>query len=195
MGILKRLWNWFFSDIAIEFDLVRIEQEVVEDICALAKSSWPKETIQFLTGDIRKENGKKVLVIDGLYLKSYQATNVSAHFSTHDLPMLGVFGTVHSHPSGNNRPSGADLQLFSRFGIVHLIIGAPYTQHTIAAYSKNGHKITVTYSSHGAHVQTRRVTSSPWQRTKRSCVTRSSMHPVSSKDELRSGFPAAPEQH
>ena len=38
-----------------------------------------------------------------------------------------VVGTVHSHPSGNYWPSGADLELFDRFGSIHIICGYPFS--------------------------------------------------------------------
>lgn len=134
------------------FDRVRIEPEVVEDICAMAAGSWPKEMIAFLTGSVRKEKGKRdasnesrtarVLVIDGLYVKGYDASTDSTSFTLHDLPMTGVYGTVHSHPGRGNRPSAADRQLFGTHGWFHLIIAQPYTRESIAAYNKHGEPIT-----------------------------------------------------
>ncbi len=136
------LQNWLFG---FPFDRVRIEPDVIDDICVMAAGSWPQEMIAFLTGSVRKErrDGKteRVLVIDGLYVKGYDADTNSTHFTTHDLPLTGVQGTVHSHPGQSNRPSRADKNLFSRFGWFHLIICRPYTREAIATYNKQGERI------------------------------------------------------
>lgn len=148
-----RLWRLRFSTWLREslfgkgFDHVRIESEVIADICEMAAGSWPQEMIAFLTGSVRKEKKdgtsdiKRVLVIDGLYIKGYYADTNSTHFTTHDLPLTGVQGTVHSHPGNSNRPSRADKILFSRFGWFHLIICRPYTREAIATYNKQGERI------------------------------------------------------
>jgi proteasome lid subunit RPN8/RPN11 len=140
----KRVESWLpklFAD--EEFDAVRIEPEVIEDICTLARGSHPKEMVAFLTGDIRKEQGKRLLVIDGLYLKGYDASEDATSFTTHDLPMTGVRGTVHSHPGWFNTPSAADRRLFDKHGWFHLIVCQPYTSSSIAAYNKQGERIEV----------------------------------------------------
>lgn len=143
----------------------------MDDLCTLAAGSHPKEMVAFLTGEIRKERVKehdpnaldnrkegqksgkwknirrhkprseRVLVINGLYVKGYYANHTSTHFTTNDLPMLDVYGTAHSHPSGNIHPSLADLRLFSRMGWFHLIVGRPYTRETIAMYDKQGRRL------------------------------------------------------
>lgn len=132
------LKEWLFR---IPFDHARIEQDVVDDICIMAAGSWPKEMIAFLTGDVKKEKGKKVLVIDGLYVKGYDASTHSTSFTLHDLPFTSVYGTVHSHPGRSNKPSGADKRLFSSYGWFHLIICQPYNRHSIAVYNKHGQRI------------------------------------------------------
>jgi len=68
--------------------------------------------------------------------------NVHAIPSLHMLPIdFTVAGTVHSHPSGVYRPSGADLNLFSHFGRLHIIVGRPYTEETWQAYDHNGNPV------------------------------------------------------
>jgi proteasome lid subunit RPN8/RPN11 len=144
-----RIGRWLLVKLSApeRYDEVRLEPEVVEDICALARSADPKETIAFLTGSIQKEKRSgsrtavRILVIDGLYLKGYQADTYSTHFTMHDLPMTGVYGTVHSHPSSSNRPSGADLRMFNKHGTLHLIICRPYSKEALAAYDKYGERI------------------------------------------------------
>lgn len=142
---LHKLWCWLQRFLGVErWDRIRIESETVRDICELARSAAPREMILFLTGGVKAEGGERVLVIDGLYLKSYYANTRSTSFTTHDLPLLGnVYGTVHSHPGRSNRPSTADRRLFNKFGSFHLIIAQPYTRESIAAYDKYGVPIEV----------------------------------------------------
>jgi proteasome lid subunit RPN8/RPN11 len=52
----------------------------------------------------------------------------------------GGVGTVHSHPTPDYRPSKADLALFAKKGIIHLIIRYPYTQGDIACYDNSGNR-------------------------------------------------------
>jgi len=141
-GFWHKVAAWFFAP---RFDRIRIEESVVQDICALARGAHPKETIAFLTGSIHKEGkGKergRVLVIDGLYLKAYDASEYSTSFTTHDLPADNVYGTVHSHPGFSNRPSAADKRLFQRYGWFHAIICQPYTEQSIRYYNKYGEPI------------------------------------------------------
>ena len=142
----RRVGSWLPKLFAEErFDVIRVEAEVVEDICALAQGSHPKEMVAFLTGDIKEEGGVKVLVIDGLYVKGYDASGYSTSFTTHDLPLTGVYGTVHSHPGWSNRPSEADRRLFGKQGWFHLIICEPYTRASIVAYGKQGEPIDVDF--------------------------------------------------
>ncbi len=138
-SILKRWLERFLGE--EQFDEARILPEVIEDICMVARGSHPMEMVAFLTGVVKKQKGRKVLTIDGLYVKSYAASSYSTSFTTHDLPSTGVYGTVHSHPGGSNRPSRQDKRLFNSYGWFHLIVCAPYTRETIAVYNKYGDKI------------------------------------------------------
>ncbi|WP_236689068.1 Mov34/MPN/PAD-1 family protein [Acidiplasma aeolicum] len=47
-------------------------------------------------------------------------------------------GSVHSHPSGNTRPSDADLHMFSNTGQIHIIVGYPYDLKNYSAYNRAG---------------------------------------------------------
>lgn len=145
MSFSRKLWCWLQGFFGVEhWERIRVEPETVRDICQLARSAAPKEMILFLTGGVHTEGEERVLVIDGLYVKSYYANEHSTSFTTHDLPLLGnVYGTVHSHPGWSNRPSGADLQLFNQYGSFHLIIARPYVRRSIAAYDKYGNRIAV----------------------------------------------------
>jgi proteasome lid subunit RPN8/RPN11 len=55
-----------------------------------------------------------------------------------------VVGTVHSHPSSIARPSDADLDLFSHFGRIHIIVGvSPFGDVTWKAYDYIGHNVSM----------------------------------------------------
>ena len=54
---------------------------------------------------------------------------------------LSVVGVVHSHPSSNVNPSGADVQLFGKFGHTHIIVGAPFNLTSWKAYDGYGRRI------------------------------------------------------
>ncbi len=124
------------------WDRIIIARETVHDICTLARGAAPNEMILFLTGGVQRRRDERVLLIDGLYLKSYHASTRMTSFTTSDLPLLGnVYGTVHSHPGPSNRPSQADRRLFNSFGVVHLIIAQPYSPDAIAAYDKYGTRL------------------------------------------------------
>jgi proteasome lid subunit RPN8/RPN11 len=56
---------------------------------------------------------------------------------------FSIVGSVHSHPSGNMRPSEADLHMFSNSGAVHLILGFPYNMDDYRAYNRNGEEIKI----------------------------------------------------
>jgi proteasome lid subunit RPN8/RPN11 len=146
-GIMKRIalrfLNWLVQD--ARFDRIRILPEVIEDICAMARGSSPKEMVAFLTGEIRKQGREHILLITGLYVKSYAASERSTSFTTHDLPPLHVYGTVHSHPSTDNHPSAADRRLFSSHGWFHLIVCKPFTRDRIAVYNKYGEPIQIEF--------------------------------------------------
>ncbi len=124
------------------FEKILIEDETITDVCALARSAAPKEMIAFLTGEVKREGGEQVLLINGLYVKGYHASEESTFFTLHDLPLTSVYGTVHSHPLPDNRPSSADKLLFNKHGWFHLIISAPYRPEDILAYDKYGRLIT-----------------------------------------------------
>ena len=55
-----------------------------------------------------------------------------------------IVGTVHSHPSGYPIPSDADIQMFSRSGDIHIIVGYPYAMNSWKAYNRRGEEIRVT---------------------------------------------------
>ena len=127
-------WLKGFFSLKKGYDEVLVQSDVIQNIIEIARTTHPLEFIALLRGEVRDRK----LVIDSLIYQNYRASSESAMMDI-DLPLLsGVAGSVHSHPGPSNRPSGTDLQFFNKRGGVNLIICAPYTLRTIAAYNANG---------------------------------------------------------
>lgn len=138
---LNHMKNWLKKRIERiikpRYDEVVVLREVVSDIMEIAKSSYPKEFITLLSGEIK--NNK--LIVNGLVYQVFNPSKDSA-FMHLNLPMIsGVIGSVHSHPTPVNVPSKADLFFFNKRGYIHLIIGYPFRANNIAAYDSYGRKI------------------------------------------------------
>ena len=114
---------------------MRVERDVIDLICQAAKASHPHE----FGGLLRAEKG---LVTELMLLPGTISGETHAIFQLGMLPIdFSVRGTVHSHPNGVALPSGADLELFRRFGTFHIIIGAPYTARSWRAYDGRGEPV------------------------------------------------------
>jgi proteasome lid subunit RPN8/RPN11 len=137
MSIAKKIKKFFELD-KYEHEKATIKREVIENIVEFARENHPREFLMFLEGKVKD----KVLVIDALAYQEYVANNETA-VARIDFPLgVKIIGSVHSHPGPSNKPSNADLRLFSKQGFVHLIIRYPYTEFDIAAYDRNGRLIT-----------------------------------------------------
>jgi len=56
------------------------------------------------------------------------------------LPNISVAGSVHSHPSGELRPSEPDILFFSRTGDYHIIAGPPFDEQSWVCYDSAGRR-------------------------------------------------------
>jgi proteasome lid subunit RPN8/RPN11 len=138
MSLARKIGKLFELDRFV-FENVVIERDVIENIVAFARENHPREFIMFLEGKVKD----KVLRIDALSFQEYVSNNETAVARINFPIGTKIVGSVHSHPGPSNRPSNADLRLFSKQGMVHLIIRYPYTQFDIAAYDKNGRAIKI----------------------------------------------------
>jgi proteasome lid subunit RPN8/RPN11 len=113
--------------------------EITNSIITYAKSWHPNEGILILQG--KKE--KNVIRITGLIIPPFSSHGpYYSGFPVYELPFdLSYIGTIHSHPSGSNRPSLEDLNHF--FGLVSLIICHPYDVGNIGAFDRSGNKMEV----------------------------------------------------
>lgn len=110
---------------------MKIAKETLEFILEVCKSSAPVEFAAMLSshGDVITE----VIVVPGT-----ESSDESAVMQLFMLPNIHTVGSVHSHPTSDTTPSDADLELFYRKGIVHIIVGAPYTMKSWTCYDKDG---------------------------------------------------------
>ncbi|MFA4956933.1 MAG: Mov34/MPN/PAD-1 family protein [Candidatus Methanoperedens sp.] len=113
---------------------MKIARETLHFILEVCKSSAPREFAGMLSaqGDVITE----VIIVPGT-----DSSDESAVMQLFMLPNIHTVGSVHSHPSGNTRPSDADLELFGRKGFVHIIVGAPYDRNSWTCFDKDGNPI------------------------------------------------------
>lgn len=131
MKLIDKFFSWVFDK---TWTKTVLQKSVVDDIINFAKSNHPRECSAFLAGKIKKNT----LFITHLLYQNFNSDNKSTSIEQ-KLPLLsGSAGSVHSHPSGSNKPSRVDMEFFAKTGMVHLIICAPYLQRNIAMYDANG---------------------------------------------------------
>jgi proteasome lid subunit RPN8/RPN11 len=117
---------------------VSMSTELLDSIFEGAKRLYPKETFMLLRGKKSKDEIRvSDLVVPPLAIYGYGFANLPFHM----LPMdFSVVGTVHSHPSGNIKPSSVDLNHY--FGRVLMIVGFPFANaQNVAVYDSNGEKL------------------------------------------------------
>lgn len=114
-----------------------IRKETLSLILEVSKESYPKEFAATLIA-------KKGIIEEINLLPGTLSGNTTAILRTHMQPpdiMLSVAGIVHSHPSRNFSPSGADLHFFSKYGNTHIIVGVPYDERSWQAYDARGNTV------------------------------------------------------
>ena len=113
---------------------MKIARETLQFIMEVCKSSAPHEFAGMLSahGDVITE----VIVVPGT-----ESSEDSAVMQLFMLPNMPTIGTVHSHPSGNRKPSSEDLELFDRKGLYHIITGEPFDMSSWTCYNNKGEKV------------------------------------------------------
>src|SRR5512137_1259984 len=123
----------FWKDERSKVDSIR--KRTLRMILEASKSSYPEEFGAFL----RAEKG---VIRELILLPGTVSGQRHASFKLYMLPIdFTIVGTVHSHPSGACFPSEADLQLFSKYGWVHIIACMPYEGLSWAAFNMRGEPI------------------------------------------------------
>ncbi len=121
-----------FKDVPVHV----IERSAVREIISRAKEAYPNEFGAMLRGIERITHIEPIL--DTASGRSIVMFSLFDRLSQRSVQGEGV---VHSHPSGSTRPSSADLQMFSRFPGINIIIGFPFTEGTMAAYDRLGNMV------------------------------------------------------
>jgi proteasome lid subunit RPN8/RPN11 len=119
----------------------KITRKCLTMIFESSKSNYPQEFGALL----RADRVDKKTIIEVILLPGTISGDSHAIFRLHMLPIdYSVVGTVHSHPSSIARPSDADLDLFSHFGRIHIIVGvSPFGDVTWKAYDYMGHMVSM----------------------------------------------------
>ena len=117
---------------------VEIPRGVLELILHASRSSYPNEFAALLRGE-----GMRIK--EALPLPGNMQGRRSAPINLNMLPIDSrAIGSVHSHPSGNTRPSEADLLFFSKRGNVNLIVGSPYQSlQDVSVYDSGGEELEI----------------------------------------------------
>ena len=113
---------------------MKIAKDTLLFIFEVSSSSAPNEFAGMLraTGDV---------ITDVVIVPGTESSDESAVMQLFMLPNIHTVGTVHSHPSGDLRPSIDDLELFDRKGMYHIIAGAPYDSSSWRCYNSKGEKV------------------------------------------------------
>ncbi|OKY78098.1 MAG: Proteasome lid subunit RPN8/RPN11 containing Jab1/MPN domain [Candidatus Methanohalarchaeum thermophilum] len=116
---------------------IEIEKGTLEFILEIGKSAYPKEMVGLLTT-------KDKVISDVILVPGTFTSEVNAIMRLDMLPVgMNVIGSVHSHPSGNTRPSEADKQMFSKNGKIHIITGSPFKWGDWSFYDKQAKEISL----------------------------------------------------
>lgn len=112
-----------------------IDRGLLEMINEAARDSLPNEFVAML----RAEEG---VIEELLLLPGTLQGEDSATLMMHMMPIdYSIVGTVHSHPGYSNRPSREDLELFRRYGYIHVITCLPYDEGCWRAYDGRGRRM------------------------------------------------------
>jgi proteasome lid subunit RPN8/RPN11 len=121
----------------LPIESVRIDNAALEIFLELCKQVYPNENIMLIRGRVKKG----VAVVEEFLIPplSTYADGFSS-FPTHMIPFdLSIIGVAHSHPSGDNNPSLADLN--NIYGRLMIIAGYPYNEMSLAVYNSKGEKL------------------------------------------------------
>lgn len=118
----------------------KIKRKCLEIILEGSKSIYPNE----FGGLLRVDTQAKNTIVEVILLPGTVSGGSQALFKLHMLPIdFSVIGTVHSHPSGIPIPSKADLELFDKYGKIHIIVASPFNESSWKAYAHTGEEIEI----------------------------------------------------
>ncbi len=133
VSIVEELRNYIESLAGVR---LRILHRLAIQMCEQARQTHPREFL----GLLRIKGG---VLSEYLFPPGMQSSGTSAIFFAHRVPFdRSIIASIHSHPSGNTRPSQTDLHMFSSGqNLFHLVIGFPYNLTTIQVYDRRGNQI------------------------------------------------------
>lgn len=116
---------------------VILTKEARDGILTFCKMKHPNEGVLILKGTSKKGQVR----VDSLVIPPFSDSGPTfAGFPHSFLPFdTGYVGVAHSHPSGSAQPSVEDLHNF--FGLVSIIVKAPYEDDDIYAWDRDGKPI------------------------------------------------------
>jgi proteasome lid subunit RPN8/RPN11 len=108
-----------------------IARDTLNFILEASKSMAPEE----FAGLLQEKDG---IITEVLILPGTESSETSAVLRLYMMPNIKAAGSVHSHPGPNRKPSQADLELFSKTGNCHIIVGHPYDKQSWTCYDREG---------------------------------------------------------
>jgi proteasome lid subunit RPN8/RPN11 len=118
---------------------VTLTKEAQDGIISYCKMNHPDEMVLILKG----KSKKGIVLVEGLVIPPFSETGPTfAGFPSSFLPLdLSYIGMAHSHPEGSAEPSLEDLNNF--FGLISIIVKAPYNDEDITAWDSSGNIIPI----------------------------------------------------
>ncbi len=108
-----------------------IKRKALDFLLEASRNNFPNE----FAGMLRAQGN---VITEILVIPRTEWNNRSALIFLDMLPAdPSIVGSVHSHP-GPAIPSQADLEFFSKFGKIHIIVGYPFRETDIRAYLPSG---------------------------------------------------------
>jgi proteasome lid subunit RPN8/RPN11 len=115
----------------------KIKHSCLKMILEASKSAYPKEFAALLRAE-------KDIITELILLPGTISGDSHAIFQFHMLPIdFSIVGTVHSHPSPIADASAADLELFNKRGLVHIIVAYPFNEKSWKAFDGRGREIDI----------------------------------------------------
>lgn len=117
---------------------ISIPKDLMNTIMGAARRAYPKEILFLLRG--RKLNDE-VRIEELILPTKFNFSESFSSFSQFSLPIdLSIVGSVHSHPSGCDRPSVEDMN--NMYGLFMLIAKHPFRGiNDIKAFDRNGKEL------------------------------------------------------
>lgn len=117
--------------------VMKIKKELLESLLEATKRFHPQEFLAFMSCTNSE-------TIDEFVAVPFIAGEEHAIFSIHEMPIdQKIKGSFHSHPSPDNNPSDADLEVFAKTGKIHAIAAYPYRLQDVAFFNQKGQRIQI----------------------------------------------------